>query len=91
MTINGVQYEMGTDIIDEIKEITDSQWVADQPTLNNVLFEASISPIVYEDFIVTDYIHDDYFRINSRREKICRKLKNMKKNGQKCCRKIRGA
>ena len=65
MTINGVQYEMGTDIIDEIKEISDSQWVADQSTLNNVLFDASISPIVYEDFIITDYIHDDYFKINS--------------------------
>ena len=65
MTINGVQYEMGKDVIDEIKQITDSQWVADQSTLNNVLFEASISPVVYEDFIVTDYIHDDYFRINS--------------------------
>ena len=65
MIINGVQYEMGKDVIDEIKQITDSQWVADQSTLNNVLFEASISPIVYEDFIVTDYIHDDYFKINS--------------------------
>ena len=65
MTINGVQYEMGTDIINEIKEITDSQWVADQSTLNNVLFEASVSPIVYEDFIIKDYIHDDYFKINS--------------------------
>ena len=65
MTINGVQYEMGSNIINEIKEITDSQWVANQSTLNNVLFEASVSPIVYEDFIIKDYIHDDYFKINS--------------------------
>ena len=65
MTVNGVQYEMGIDIIDEIKQITDSQWVADQSTLNNVLFDASISPIVYEEFIVTDYVDDDYFTISS--------------------------
>ena len=65
MTINGIQYEMGTDIIDEIKQITDSQWVADQSTLNNVLFDASISPIVYEKFIVTDFVHYDYFTIDS--------------------------
>ena len=65
MMINGVQYEMGTDIIDEIKQITDSQWVADQSTLNNVLFDASISPIVYEKFVVTDFVHDDYFTIGS--------------------------
>lgn len=65
MAINGVQYEMGKDIIYEIKQISDNQWIADQSTLNNVLFEASIAPVKYEDFIVTDYIHDDYFKINS--------------------------
>ena len=64
MSINGVQYEMGKEIIDEIKQITDSQWVADQTTLNNVLFEASVSPVVYEDFIVTDYI-DEKFKVDS--------------------------
>ena len=26
MAINGIQYEMGTSVIDEIKQITDSQW-----------------------------------------------------------------
>lgn len=65
MTINGVQYEMGSEIIDEIRQITDSQWVADQSTLNNVLFEASVTQIVYEKFIITDYVHDDYFTISS--------------------------
>ncbi len=64
MLINGVQYEMGTSVIDEIKQITDSQWVADQSTLNNVLFEASVSPEAYEDFIVTDYI-DEKFKVDS--------------------------
>ena len=65
MTINGIQYEMGKDIIEEIKQITDRQWVADQSSLNNVLFDAAVSPVVYEDFIVTDYIQNDYFEINS--------------------------
>lgn len=65
MTINGVQYEMGSEIIDEIRQITDSQWIADQSTLNNVLFDASVSPIVYEKFVITDFVHDDYFTIGS--------------------------
>ena len=65
MTINGIQYEMGKNIIKEIKEITDNQWVADQSNLENVLFDATICPDYYEDFIVTDYVHDDYFSINS--------------------------
>ena len=65
MAINGVQYEMGTEIVDDIKNITDSQWIADQSTLHNVLFDASVSPLVYETFTITDYIHPDYFYINS--------------------------
>ncbi|MBR3210427.1 MAG: VWA domain-containing protein [Bacilli bacterium] len=65
MTINGVQYEMGTTVIEEIKAITDYQWLADCSTLHNVLFEAVVSPIAYDEFVITDYIHDDYFRINS--------------------------
>ena len=65
MAINGVQYEMGTEIVDDIKNVTDSQWIADQSTLHNVLFDASVSPLVYETFTITDYIHPDYFYINS--------------------------
>jgi len=65
MKINGIQYEMGSEVIHDIKQITDSQWVADQSNLNNVLFEAALNPTVYESFVITDYIHDDYFKINS--------------------------
>ena len=64
MNINGVQYEMGKDIIKEIKEISDEQWSANQSTLNNVLFEASVSPLKYEEYVVTDYISED-FKVNS--------------------------
>ena len=65
MTINGIQYEMGLDIIDEIKQISDNQWVANQETLNNILFEAAVTPITYENLIINDFIHNDYFTIES--------------------------
>ena len=65
MTINGIQYEMGKEIIQEIIDISDNQWVADQDTLHNVLFDATVTPIIYDNFIVTDYINDDYFYANS--------------------------
>ena len=64
MSINGVQYEMGTDIIDDIKAISDKQWVADRTTLNNVLFDVAVSPLKYEEYIVTDYISDEFI-VNS--------------------------
>ena len=64
MNINGVQYEMGKDIIDDIRAISDKQWVADQVTLNNVLFVAALSPVIYEKFIVNDYISEKFI-VNS--------------------------
>lgn len=64
MRINGVQYELGETIIKEIKEISDEQWNANQKTLNNILFEASVSPLRYEKYIVSDYISED-FKVNS--------------------------
>ena len=64
MNINGIQYEMGAYLIYAIEEITDEQWVADQTTLNNVLFEATVSPLKYEEFTVNDYISDEFI-VNS--------------------------
>jgi uncharacterized repeat protein (TIGR02543 family) len=65
MTINGIQYEMGKYIIQEIIDISDNQWVADQDTLHNVLFDATVSPLTYDNFVITDYINDDYFYANA--------------------------
>jgi uncharacterized repeat protein (TIGR02543 family) len=65
MTINGIQYEMGKEIIQEIIEISDNQFIADQDTLNNVLFEAAVTPVTYDNFVITDYINDDYFYVES--------------------------
>ena len=63
MTINGIQYEMGTEILQPIIDISDNQFVADMSSLNNILFEATIVPYVYEDFTITDYINDAYWTI----------------------------
>ncbi len=54
--INAVQYEIGEDIKEEIKVISDKQYHADMKRLNNVLFEASATPIIYDNFVITDYI-----------------------------------
>ena len=65
MAINGVQYEMGTQMTQEIIDISDEQWVASMDTLNNVLFEAAITPAVYEAFNVEDVINNEYFVVGS--------------------------
>ena len=65
MTINAIQYEMGDEVLDPIKNISDNQYIADMDSLNNVLFEASISHYTYDNFILTDYINEDYWDVNS--------------------------
>ena len=65
MTINGIQYEMGDEVLDPIKQISDNQFIANMDSLNNVLFEASISPYTYENFTLTDYINDEYWDVDS--------------------------
>ena len=65
MIINGIQYEMGKNIIQDIIDVSDNQYIANMDTLNNVLFEASIVPQAYENFVIEDYIYGDYFYVDS--------------------------
>lgn len=64
VTINGIQYEMGTKLLEQIKNISDYQYIANSDTLNNALFEASGVSELYEKFSIVDYI-GDYFDVNS--------------------------
>ncbi len=63
MIINGIQYEMGTEVLDPIKAVSDYQYIATMNDLNNVLFEASVVPYAYDEFILTDFINDGYFSL----------------------------
>ena len=65
ITINGIQYEMGGTVLDPVKKVSDNQYIADMETLNNVLFDASVTPVEYENFNITDYIDTDYFNVES--------------------------
>ena len=56
ISINAVQYEMGDEIQAPIKAISEKQFPADMKGLNNVLFEAGANPIIYDNFVITDYI-----------------------------------
>lgn len=65
MTINGIQYEMGSTVKKELQEISDNQWIASMDTLNNVLFEAALQSVEYEKYEIVDYIDKNYFILNS--------------------------
>ena len=63
LTIQGIQYEMGSSITEALKNISDKQFNASIDTLGNILIEASTNPASYEEFIITDYIDTDYFEM----------------------------
>ena len=55
MDINAIQYEMGEDIKEEIKVISDNQYHADMINLNNILFEVG-SALTYDNFVIKDFL-----------------------------------
>ena len=65
LIISGVQYEMGNHVLSPIKEISDRQFVADMYSLNNVLFDASINPIIYQKYQIVDYVDNQYFMVEN--------------------------
>ena len=66
ITVNGIQYEMGDSILNPIKEISDNQFIADMETLNNILFDASVSPISYDTYQIIDYIDNENFTLENK-------------------------
>ena len=63
LSINGIQYELGENILDGIKNVTDIQFIASTKTLNEFLYKASISPAGYDNFVLTDYVDTDNFNL----------------------------
>ena len=63
--IYGVQYEMGIDITEELKEVSHEQYSIEINTLKNILFDIALEPYRYDDFELTDYIDNEYFYVES--------------------------
>ena len=66
LNMNAIQYEMGNQILDSVKNISDKQFIADMNTLNNVLIDASALSEGYNKFEITDYINTEHFKIEDK-------------------------
>ena len=62
--VNGIQYEMGEEILEPIIRVSDYQYIAKMYSLNNVLFEAAFAPRIYDDFVITDFIDNNYWLLS---------------------------
>ena len=56
MVVNAIQYELNDKIINQIKDISDYQYLSTITNLKDTLQEASIVPVPYNEFLITDYI-----------------------------------
>jgi len=68
ITVNAIQYEMGNKILDPIKKISDNQFIANIETIGNVLFDATIPKFNYDTVDITDYINEEYFKIEKEQD-----------------------
>jgi len=64
LDMNIIQYHMGNDILENNKKVSDCQYVSDSTNLVDVLKDAYFYDN-YDQFIITDYINDEYFDVNS--------------------------
>jgi len=63
--INAIQYEMGEEILEPIKDISDYQASASKESLYQVLLDTYLLSDSYEEFILTDIVDSEYFHIAS--------------------------
>ena len=65
LDINGIQYELGDTVLTGIKNITDTQYLANKENLNEFLYKASLTTATYDEFTLTDYVDTNYFNLNN--------------------------
>lgn len=72
LTVHGIQYEMNNknngfyqEAVEPIIKVSDQQFVSTKENLTEVLYQASVIPISYEELVITDFINTKYFDIKS--------------------------
>ena len=68
LNIYGIQYEMGSTVLDAIRDISDKQFIANMSTLNNVLIDAAVPKYLYSTFEIIDYVNSNYFNIENKED-----------------------
>lgn len=63
--INTVQYSQGNEIIEQIKRVSDIQYIANTNSLEQVLLNIPINSTSYDEFTLTEYIDTSNFYIES--------------------------
>lgn len=65
MLVTAIQFEMTDEIANPIIEISDYQYYSFGDTIDDVLLDAYKTSSYFESIVLTDYIHDEYFHVES--------------------------
>ena len=59
---------MGSSVLEQIKKVSDNQFIAYMETLSNILFDAAVVPTIYDNFEIIDYIDTNYVYVESEKD-----------------------
>ena len=65
LDVRAIQYNIGSVIVDNIKNISDKQFWANDKNINDVLYKAVFDIVYYDYFKIVDNVNEDYFSIDS--------------------------
>ncbi len=63
LAIQGIQFEMGDTVIEQIKKVSDNQFTSNIENVEDVIFEAAMDGYKYSEFVLDDYVNSDYYEV----------------------------
>lgn len=84
VVFNAVQYELGDKISEQVKNISDNQYLASSKNLSDKLVKFLDVSEVYDEFSISEYINDKYFNVGDIKEiSVNKGTVNLDKSSQK--------
>lgn len=65
LEIKAIQYGIGDEVLESVKNISDKQYIATEDNIARVLHNTIFGIMEYDDFKITDKINSNYFNIES--------------------------
>ena len=65
LEIKAIQYEIGDEVLDSVKNISDKQYIAKEDNTEKILYNTIFGVMEYDDFSISDQINTNYFDIES--------------------------
>ncbi len=65
LNFTAIQYDMGEDVLDTVKNISDKQYLSNINNIKDILHRAMFGTLSYDNFKIEDTINTEYFNIDS--------------------------